>query len=139
MRRKLKWVRFGIAVLILFSASSIRADNNVNIFVGERKNVWIEINDRDGAAFTLQTATYWVKFSNVEIAPQTSATIAGTRIYGLVNATGWEQDELYNMLFRWHVAGSPGESYITSINLITYYGGQPTPTPSPTPSPTPAP
>ena len=55
---------------------------------GEKKNVWIEVSERDAAAFTIASATFEV-FDETGTSVQASAvaTPDNHKIYGLVDTT----------------------------------------------------
>lgn len=57
---------------------------------GEKKNIWIEVAERDGSSFTItQTGTIFEVFDDTGSSVQASAaaTVSGTKIYGLVDTT----------------------------------------------------
>jgi hypothetical protein len=84
----------------------------------EARNVFIEVAERDGFAWTFQTETYWIEQSaGVEVLAETSASISdSTRLYGMADASGWATESSpYYQFFRWGVGNS--ESYITPIEI----------------------
>lgn len=57
---------------------------------GEKKNVWIEVAERDGTAFTITEAgTVFEVFDDAgtSVQAEAAATVSGAKIYGLVDTT----------------------------------------------------
>ena len=83
---------------------------------GERKNVWLEVRERDGSNFTLDTAVYWI-IDEAGMSEQTAAaTIQGSRIYSSVDAATWTSGSEYRLWVRWGVAETD-EIYINIVQI----------------------
>ena len=84
---------------------------------GEKKNVWIEVAERDAAAFTIASATFEV-FDDAGVSVQTStgASISGAKIYGLVDTSvaAFVAGESYEVKFTF-IIGS--ETYIDKVAI----------------------
>lgn len=84
---------------------------------GEIKHVWIEVSERDDAAFTISSATFEV-FDDAGTSVQTStaASIDGAKIYGLVDTSTvkFTAGESYEVKFTF-VIGS--ETYIDVVHI----------------------
>lgn len=90
--------------------------------LGEKKNVWIEVSERDNAAFTItEEGTVFEVFDEDGVSVQASATatVEGAKVYGLVDTTatvgeGEEETDVF-------VAGKSYEVKFTFIiNDETY-------------------
>ena len=84
---------------------------------GERKNIWLEIEERDDLSFTIDTAVYEIFHDSGSVeSAKASATISGDRIYGDVDATGWTEGSEYRVWFYWGVSET-SEDYINIIRV----------------------
>jgi len=85
---------------------------------GEKKNIWIEVYERNGLDFTISSATFEVldKDGNT-VQASASATVEGHKIYGLVDTTaaGFVAGEGYSAKFTF-VIGS--ETYIEEVSFL---------------------
>jgi len=55
---------------------------------GEKKNVWIEVSERDDGAFSIASATFEVLDpAGTIIQANAAATVDSTKVYGLVDTT----------------------------------------------------
>jgi hypothetical protein len=84
---------------------------------GEKKNVWIEISERDDASFTISSATFEVLDTDGNsVQASGDATISSTRIYGLVDTStdDFSDGESYEVKFT-YVIGS--ETYIDKVAI----------------------
>ena len=60
----------------------------IDLYQGEVANIYIEVEDRDGATFTIQTANYAVyDLAGYNLQSEATASIDDSEIYGLVNTT----------------------------------------------------
>ena len=87
---------------------------------GEKKDVWIEISEREGdsTTWTIDTATYWVEDENdVVVSAEASATVDGTRVYGLVDSTTWTVGSEYSIYIMW-ATDATAETSISPIKAI---------------------
>lgn len=84
---------------------------------GEKKNIWIEVSERDGATVTIDSATFEV-FDDAGASVQASdiADIDGAKIYGLVDTTTdkFTAGESYEVKFTF-IIGS--ETYIDKVAI----------------------
>lgn len=83
----------------------------------EKKNIWIEVSERDGGSFTINSATFEVlNDSDVIVQASSSATIDGAKVYGLVDTTasGFTQGNSYKVKFS-YIIGS--ETYINIVSI----------------------
>ena len=84
---------------------------------GEKKNVWLEVAERDGADFTLTTATSWI-VDEVGATTQTAAgTISGKRIYSSVDAATWTEGSEYRLWVKWGAESDTDEIYINIVRI----------------------
>ena len=84
---------------------------------GEKKNVWLEVSERDGNDFTIDTATYWILDETGATAfTEAAATISGTRIYSSVDAATWTESSEYHLWVRWGVTETD-EIYINIVRI----------------------
>jgi len=97
------------------------AGNNMEFYVGEKKNIWLggsELNDGD---FTLQSVTHWVNDTHgVTYVSETDAdvTTSGFRIYSLIDSTGWSTaSDPYTLFIKWHLNETPLETFITEVMM----------------------
>jgi len=90
------------------------------IFIpGEEKNVWIEVAERDGGSFTIDTATSWIETSDgTSFVSETSAIISGNRIYAPVDGSGtdWAVGTEFHLFIRWGT-DITDEIYINGVQI----------------------
>ncbi len=109
---------FSAAALALTLAGMLAFADTVLIFQpGERKNVWLEVSERDGMDFTLDTAEYRiVDEGGADFLALTDAEISGTRIYSSVDAATWAVGSEYKLWVYWEV-DETDERYINIIQI----------------------
>jgi len=84
---------------------------------GEEKNVWIQVEEREGGSFTIDTATSWIKHSDgTSYATETSAVISGSRVYAPVDGSSWVAQSEYH-LFIHYGTDKTDEVYINGIQI----------------------
>jgi len=84
---------------------------------GEKKNVWIEVSERNNESFTITSATFEVfDKDGTSVQDSASATISTHKIYGLVDTTtsDFTAGESYEVKFT-YVIGS--ETYIDTVPI----------------------
>ena len=84
----------------------------------EIKNVWIRIEDRDDAAFTITNDAVFQVYDEdgTSVQAQGSATVSSDKIYGLVNTTttGFIAGGSYEVKFTYHIGS---ETYIDFVHI----------------------
>ena len=113
-----KLLTFSAAALALTLAGMLASPETILIFEpGEKKNVWLEVEERDGLSFTIDTATYAIfDSSSLTVMTEASATISGDRIYGEVDAGTWTEGSEYKVWFYWGVSET-SEDYINIVRV----------------------
>ena len=106
-----------IAGIIGFIALPLLADTILLFQPGEKKNIWLEVAERDGNSFTLDTATYWIEDeTGATVFTEAASTISGSRIYSSVDAATWTEGSDYRAWVRWGVVETD-EIYINIIGI----------------------
>ena len=83
----------------------------------EKKNVWIQVEERDDNSFTIASATFQVfDVDGVSVQSSATATISSDKIYGLVDTStsGFVAGGYYEVKFTF-VIGS--ETYIDGVHI----------------------
>ncbi len=114
----IKLITITIIVGAIFVSRIIAGD--VYFVPGEKKDIWIEISERDGdiTSWTIDTGVIWVEDSNRSIVnAKASATIDGRRVYGLVDSTDWAVGSEYSIYILWGTDVT-NEIYISPIKAI---------------------
>jgi len=91
--------------------SYIKFDKN------EKKNVWIQVEERDDESFTIASATFQVFDSDgTSVQASASATVSTDKIYGLVDTTasGFTAGESYEVVFTYII---DSETYIDKVHI----------------------
>ena len=84
---------------------------------GEEKNVWIQVEEREGGSFTIDTATSWIQHSDgTSYVTETSAIISGSRVYAPVDGSSWVAQSEYH-LFIHYGTDKTNEVYINGIQI----------------------
>ena len=84
----------------------------INFDVGERKNIWIEIKEREGKGFNIRSANYAVYDSSEKKLAEGSATIEDRKIYSLVDSSKLEPNRTYQARFTYIVGN---ETFVERI------------------------
>ena len=107
-----------IAGIIGLVTLPLLAETILTFQPGERKNVWLEVEERDGLDFTLQTGTYWVAQGTAYTEQTAAVTISGKRMYCDVNASGWTEGSEYRLWTRWMVeTAADAEIYMNIVRI----------------------
>ena len=84
---------------------------------GEEKNVWIQVEEREGGSFTIDTATSWIEMSDgTSSVAEASAVISGNRVYAPVDGSSWTTGSEYH-LFIHYGTDKTDEVYINGIQI----------------------
>ena len=94
----------------------------VDLEMGEKVNIWIEVSERDNASFTIQTANFSVMTSSGGvIQAETTATIDGAKVYGLVDTSvSAFTDGLYAQVKFTYVIGDEVFIFYVPILMFQY-------------------
>ena len=109
-----------MAILPFQYSGALDMGSNPTFVQGEIKNIYIQISERDNFAWTWDTSTYWTEASNAVtvVSEATASRIESDRLYALADSSAWaEASSPYYMFFRWGVAESSTESFITPIEI----------------------
>ena len=71
----------------------------INFDVGERKNIWIEIKEREGKKFNIRSANCAIYDSSGKKLAEGLATIEGQKIYSLVDSSKLGPNRIYQARF----------------------------------------
>ncbi len=106
------------SAILALSLAGLAFPETVLIFQpGERKNVWLEVRERDGQDFTLDVAEYRiVDEGGADFLALTDAEISGSRIYSTVDAATWTSGSEFKLWVYWEV-DETDERYINVIQI----------------------
>lgn len=114
-----KILTFGILALSPIWIAAIVFPETLLVFApGEVKNVWLEASERDGTAFTIDTATSRIipdggTWSTGSVG---TTTISGARMYTEVDATSWAESSGFELWVKWEVSET-SETYISIVKM----------------------
>jgi len=106
------------SIAALAAASMLAFPETILIFnPGEKKNIWLQVAERDGADFTLTTADYWIVDEVGATSQTAAAVIEGSRIYSSVDSATWTEGSEYRLWVRWGAESDTDEIYINIVRI----------------------
>ena len=110
--------KFIIPLITISSIVSIARSEALKITPEAKMNVRITISETDGQFFTLTNATYEVLAEDdTVVTSSTDATISGSMLIGLADASTWTADSSYIMIFRHEIEESTAELYYWRVDI----------------------